>query len=66
MMAIEASDNKTFIDDDKVKKRNPAILAILDPLHRSLLTNNLRYEQGKYMSVQIKQQKKTKIKRQRL
>lgn len=34
--------------DDQVKIPNPAILAILDPLHRSLLNNNLQYEQGKY------------------
>lgn len=27
--------------------RNPAILHILDPMHRSLLNNNLQYEQGK-------------------
>lgn len=46
-MAVEPSE-KTVIDVDQVKKRNPAILAILDPLHRSLLKNNLQYEQGKY------------------
>lgn len=28
------------------KKRNPAILRILDPMHRSLLNKNLQYEQG--------------------
>lgn len=42
-MAIEHVD----LSDESVKKPNPAILAILDPLHRSLLNNNLQYEQGK-------------------
>lgn len=28
------------------RKRNPAILEVLDPMHRSLLNNNFRYEQG--------------------
>lgn len=43
-MAVEPSEN---IGDGQRKKRNPAILAILDPLHRSLLNSNLQYEQGK-------------------
>lgn len=43
-MAIEHVD----VSDELVKKPNPAVLAILDPLHRSLLNNNLQYELGKY------------------
>lgn len=29
------------------KQRNPSILHILDPMHRSLLNNNIQYEKGK-------------------
>lgn len=48
-MVVEPSDRGTIYNgDDEVKRPNPAILAILDPLHRSLLNNNLQYDQGKY------------------
>lgn len=43
---------RTVTSDDQVKRPNPAILAILDPLHRSLLNNNLQYEQGKYIALE--------------
>lgn len=33
-------------DDNSSRKRNPNILQALDPMHRSLLNSNLRYEQG--------------------
>lgn len=63
MVVVESSVSKMDIvynnvndddnnDDDNgehmmMKKPNPAILEILDPLHRSLLNNNLQFEQGK-------------------
>lgn len=49
-MAVVETSEKTVIDDqddDLVKIPNPAILSILDPLHRSLLNNNLQFEEGK-------------------
>lgn len=47
-MVFEPSEMRTVISgDDQVKMPNPAILTILDPLHRSLLSNNLQYDQGK-------------------
>lgn len=48
-MVVEPSDRRSICScDDEVKRPNPAVLAILDPLHRSLLNNNLQYDQGKY------------------
>lgn len=32
--------------DNASRQRNPNILDALDPMHRSLLNSNLRYEQG--------------------
>lgn len=45
-MVLETSE-QTNIMDVQVKQRNPAILGILDPLHRSLLKSNQQYEEGK-------------------
>lgn len=47
-MVLELSEETNVIASDvQVKQRNPAILRILDPLHRSLLNSNLQYDEGK-------------------